>query len=142
MDKEMETESQTWIKQRRKERLWHIIGQLIFAGIFVVSILISNSILDNSAGFWHKIIAAVLPMLAVTLWAWMIFTRIRKLEEFQRSIAINSCAISFGILLWAVTCYELIAEIFSLPHFPLFLMAPIAVIMWHTLWETLRYRLT
>lgn len=138
MDEEMEAESQEWIAQRRKERSRYVFGQLFWAAIFAASIFASDYILSHySASLW-TFIAIALPVIAATFWAWMIYSHIRKLEEFERSIAVNAFAMTFGLLLWAITCYALVAESLNWPSLPIFLLAPVAVILWQALWETLR----
>jgi len=138
----MEEESQSWLRQQRKERNRHMIGQLSLAVLFMVSILLSDYILDSFFGPVWKILATALPVLAITLWTWLIYSQIRKLEEFQRTIALQSFAATFVIILWALTCYELTADIFTLPSFPVIMLAPIVVVLWQIIWEVLRKRYT
>jgi len=142
MDTEMEEESQSWLREQRKERNRHLIGQLSLALIFMVSIFLSDYVLDSFPGPFSKVLATALPVLSITLWTWLIYSQIRKLEEFQRTIALKSFAATFAIILWALTCYELTVQIFTLPSFPVILLAPIVVVLWQIIWEVLRKRYT
>jgi len=142
MGTEMEEESQNWLRQQRKARNRHLIGQLSLALIFMVSIFLSDYILDSFSGLLSKILATALPIFAITLWTWLIYGQIRKLEEFQRSLALKSFAATFAIILWALTCYELTAQIFTLPAFPVIMLAPFVVVLWQIIWEVLRKRYT
>ena len=136
----METESKTAIQARRKENLKQIFSQLFFAGLFAASIVMPQKLLgsDPSALSSIRILIALLPVLVITAWTWVLTMRIRKLEDFDKSIAVNSFAIAFGALLWVVTCYELMSGALALPAFPVYLLAPMAVILWHVIWELLR----
>jgi len=136
----METESRASIMQRRKNSARQVISQLFFAGLFVLSVMLHSRILSGEPSISAKVAATGLPILAITLWAWWLSSSIRKLEEFERAVAVNSFAITFAILLWAITCYEFIAPIWGLPALPMFLLAPIAVILWHMSWEFLKHR--
>lgn len=140
MEEMMETESKAFTKARRKENLKQIFSQLFFAGLFAVSIILPQKFLGSAPSSLSpfKILIALLPVLVITAWTWALTKRIRKLEDFDKSLAVNSFAIAFGVMLWAVTCYELMSAVLIFPAFPVYLLAPMAVILWHVIWEVLR----
>jgi len=96
MDTEMEEESQSWLRQQRKERNRHLIGQLCLALIFMVSILLSDYILDSFSGPFSKIMATALPVLAITLWTWLIYSQIPK-DTRRKIIRGNFCHNTLGV---------------------------------------------
>ena len=139
----METESKAFVQARRKEKLKQIFSQFFFAGLFAASLLWPPKLLGSdpsSLSFAGKSLLAALPILVITIWTWSMTNRIRKLEDFDKSIAVNAFAIAFGAMLWGVTCYALISPAFGLPDFPVYLLAPMAVILWHVIWEILRLK--
>ena len=139
----METESKAFVQARRKENLKQILSQFFFGGLFAASILLPSKFLGSdpsTLSSMAKFTMAGLPVLVITLWTWVMTKRIRKLEDFDKSLAVNSFAIAFGAMLWAVTCYALISMVFGFSDFPVFLLAPMAVILWHVIWEILRSR--
>ena len=138
----MESESRASIRKRRKQHLLHVLGQFFLAGAFAISILAPPKMIGNSTTLISKIFIAGLPVFALTIWAGMIAKQIYKLDEFSKTLAINSLAVTFGVMLWTITSYEIIGETFGLPNFPIFLLAPIAVTIWHIFWEILRNRYT
>ena len=143
MEKMMETESKAFVQARRKENLKQIFSQLLFGGLFAASILLPSKLLGSdpsSLSSIAKFLMVFLPILVITVWTWSMTNRIRKLEDFDKSLAVNSFAIAFGAMLWAVTCYALISMVFGFPDFPVFLLAPMAVVLWHVIWEVLRLK--
>lgn len=141
MDEMMETESKAFIQARRKENWKQILSQFFFAGLFAASILLPPKGLGSdpsSLSFIAKVFMAFLPILVITVWTWSMTKDIRKLEDFDKSVAVNAFAIAFGAMLWVVTCYALLSVVFGFPDFPVILLAPMGVMMWHIIWIILR----
>ena len=136
----MEAESRASVRNRRYKHLRYVFLQFVFAALFAASILIPSKTLGQTTNVSTNFLTVILPILVITLWGGWLVLQILKLEEFERSLAINSFALTSAILLWGSTCYELLSSALSLPIFPVFLLAPIAVVLWQLFWEILRYR--
>ncbi len=139
METGLESETQASIAKRRKEKWRHTFTQFVFAGLFAASMLFPEA-LSLGSGTGAKLLSAGLPILVLTAWTWALVAHIRKLEEFEQTLAVNSLAITFGALLWAITCYEIITIFWQGPSFPAVLLVPVAIVIWHVIWEFLRHR--
>lgn len=140
MENSLESETQASIAKRRREKWRHVVNQLVFAGLFVAAMIIPERLSSNVSSAGMKLLTAGLPILVVSAWTWAIIAHVRKLEEFERTLAVNSFAITFGAFLWAITCYEIFALSMDVPTLPMVLLAPAAIVVWHVFWEVLRKR--
>ena len=139
MERSLESETQSSVKRRRKDKWRQIISQIVFGGLFAASIIVPAKLFPEDSIF-SQILSTFLPILALTAWAWALAAYVRNLEEFERSLAINSFAITFGTLLWGLTCYGILALSMDIPDFPVAFLAPLAVVMWQVSWEVLKKR--
>jgi len=139
MESSLEAETQASIKARRKEKWRQTSSQIIFGGLFAASLIVPNKLIAKDS-IVAKPLSVVLPIVILTAWAWALAAYVRNLEEFERSLAVNSFAITFGTLLWGLTCYGILALSLDLPSFPVALLAPLAVVLWQISWEILKKR--
>lgn len=140
METAMEPESRASVLKRRKRVFWRVTKEFFFAGLFAVAIVMAAKFDDQSASLSAKLGLASLPILALTLWWWASARWLLSLEEFERSLAVNSLAIAFGITLWLVTSYGLVALFTGLPELPAVFIAPLSALVWQAIWLILSVR--
>lgn len=123
----MEPESDNSKVARRARKLREIAGELALVAAFLGSVLLAREISTGDRGsLVMNSLAAAFPIAVLSVWWVFIALKIRKLDEFERSIETRSMAIACAVTVWTTTVWGLISVFVGAPEMPLVLTAPLA----------------
>lgn len=123
----MEPESDTSRAARNARKLREIAGQLALVVAFIASVLVAREIsADDRGSVAVRSLAAAFPIAVLSVWWVFLALKIRKLDEFERSIETQSMAIACAVTVWITTVWGLISVFVGAPEMPLVLTAPLA----------------
>lgn len=140
MASDMEPESELSISKRRRQKLRIMLIETVFALLFGGSIFAARYLSDLGSSPILWVGAIVLPAMALTIWFVYAANRILRLDEFERSLAVNSFAIAAAIVIWLGTIWSLSASYIGVASFPMILIAPVATAIWQCVWWILSAR--
>lgn len=101
--------------------------ELSFALAFAFAVLWASS--DQRVNLQEKTTGFILILVTLTAW-WMFYLRqIIRLGEFERVVAVQALAVTCALVLWVATVWALATALFGFVSFPLFLIAPLAAMI-------------
>ncbi len=138
----MESESSASVAKRRARFLRQFSAEFILASAFVAAVFFGVKLVDGNSPNYLRGLAALLPVIVLTLWWCFYSVHIMRLEEFYQTIAIRSIAIACAATLWLTTAYGFMALYMNVPEMPLVMVAPLTTSVYAIIRGafTLKYR--
>ena len=109
--------------------------ELALAAGFGFSVFLGDKISGQTDNFIFQLIGVALPVSALSIWFAFYYWHIRRLPEFEQTIATQAFAIAFGLLVWIVTIWGLCIEFIQAPAPILVMIAPLAA----TIYAVIRF---
>ena len=125
---QLEPESRESVARRRITMARRTAIDIGVAALFAASILLQQRLLAPGAPPALQWLAALLPIVVLTVWFWRIAQNMISLAEFERSLEIRAAAITGGLVIWLVSVWGLLNVSIGAPSLPLPIVAPAAAV--------------
>lgn len=131
----MEPESKVSIARRRQQLVKEHTLELAVAGGFVFSLILGDKISGQADNFIFQLLGVALPVCVLSIWLTYYYWFIRRLSEFEQTIATQALAIAFGLVVWIVTIWGICIEFIQAPAPIPIMIAPLAA----TIYAVIRF---